>query len=385
MKLKFFILEYISPSEANYATEVIAIAQGLRQLGIPFYANVDYWFDPLEKEYLFKKAPEGYDADVHVYYDTFYFLRKMSRFAEVDYSKVNILVERNDELIPFWQTEPYKDFKKFDLLLIDHFNTNQHYPAGYSIKPWQIGFTNRVIRYNEKYKNNTVKDVILDTYRLHHNLRELAVGKLTKGLADVYPTRRVITDKLEDKEVNLDEVDTEYWKITGKRHNPVYFDQLNSALMTYVFGGFYHLNSPTFDLGDKIKRRLNRAMASIDEALGKDSGKYYFVYQWDSYRLWEALLSNTCPIFLDFDYWGFELPVKPVNGVHYIGVKGFDFEETIERIKGMKREEILQIGVAGKQWALDNYGPEAVALRMMDEISQLTRYKKQQVRIKIAK
>ena len=60
------------------------------------------------------------------------------------------------------------------------------------------------------------------------------------------------------------------------------------------------------------------------------------------------------------------------------------FEETIERLKGMKREEILKIGQAGKQWALDNYGPKAAAERLMNEIAILPAYKKQQVRIKIA-
>jgi hypothetical protein len=370
MKIKFFTGEYNGPDSSEYSTEIVIIAQGLRKLGIPFYANVYNWKDPIENEYLFKPAPDDYDADVHIYYGVSRFWKNPAALKEVDYSKINILVERNDELMPYWQTAEYTDFRKFDLILIAHYNTNQPYPK-YNIRPWQMGYTERIYNYVEKYLDEPQQNTILDTYRVHHNLRHMAVGKLSEGLKDMYPTKQIITEATNAKTVELEGVDKTYWEITGRRHNPAYFQYLNQSLMTYVFGGFYHPKPAGQEFHHKLIRQFYKAKSKLQESLGIDHASNYYIYQWDSYRLWETLLSKSCPLFLDFEDWGFTLPVMPVNGKHYIGVHNFEFDKAIKQIRAMSKEQIQEIAWEGRHWVIENYSPEATAKRLLTYIEQL--------------
>ncbi|MDX2003048.1 MAG: hypothetical protein SFW35_11485 [Chitinophagales bacterium] len=370
MRIKFFLEEYISPEESEYSTEAIVLAQGLRKLGIQFFSNVPNWRDPIEQAYLFQPAPEGFEADVNIYFSMSYFLGKPERLATIDTSKINIALERNDELVPYWQRPDYEGFSKFDLILISHYNDNQPYPP-YKVKPWQMGYTERIYNYIEKYIDEPVEDIVLDTYRLHHNLRQLAVAKLSTGLKEIYPTKQYITDPLTAKGIDLNEPDLTYWKLTGKRHNPDYFRELNRSLFTYCFGGFFHPLPATQSFLSKLLRQYYKVRIKLEERLGKDTSSNYYIYQWDSYRLWEALLAKTCPILLDLEDWGFQLPVNPVNGKHYIGVHKFNFDDTIALVKSMSKDQIIEIGWEGRKWVMENYSPPATAkrfLKLVDEV-----------------
>ena len=93
------------------------------------------------------------------------------------------------------------------------------------------------------------------------------------------------------------------------------------------------------------------------------TNRHRCIVQWDSFRLWESLYSDTVPILFDFDYWGFQLPVKPVEGVHYLGIKSFDCSglvDVISKLDDAGRERIAQ---AGREFVLTNYGPRALAQR----------------------
>ena len=51
----------------------------------------------------------------------------------------------------------------------------------------------------------------------------------------------------------------------------------------------------------------------------------------------------------------------PINWVHYIGIDLLNPQESIKRIKSMSIEDLEKIGMNGREWALTNYSPEAVA------------------------
>src|SRR6185369_7917403 len=63
---------FVSPERDNYQSDAVQLAEGLRELGVEFYGNVDYWQQSLDpKDFLFRKAeglsPEDCDIVVVPY------------------------------------------------------------------------------------------------------------------------------------------------------------------------------------------------------------------------------------------------------------------------------------------------------------------------------
>ncbi len=70
---------------------------------------------------------------------------------------------------------------------------------------------------------------------------------------------------------------------------------------------------------------------------------------------------------MDFEKYGFELPVQPKNWEHYIGIDLDNIPASIDRIA--ENPEIFEkIALQGRAWAIENYSPKAVALRFMEKI-----------------
>ena len=102
-----------------------------------------------------------------------------------------------------------------------------------------------------------------------------------------------------------------------------------------------------------IKRILNK--------LGRKTGT---IQQWDSWRLWESFAAGCATFHVDFEKYGFMLPVMPENWRHYIGVDLDDIEATTDRI--VANPGLLeQVAAAGREWALENYAPIPVAKRFL--------------------
>ena len=55
--------------------------------------------------------------------------------------------------------------------------------------------------------------------------------------------------------------------------------------------------------------------------------------QWDSFRFWECLAFACCPIHLDLDKYGVDLPIIPKNWEHYIGLDLDYLERDLERLR----------------------------------------------------
>ncbi len=67
---------------------------------------------------------------------------------------------------------------------------------------------------------------------------------------------------------------------------------------------------------------------------------------------------------LDFDKYGFELPVMPENWVHYVGLSLDNLKEDVERIFD-ERDRLPEIARKGRLWALQHYTPRPVATRFL--------------------
>lgn len=92
------------------------------------------------------------------------------------------------------------------------------------------------------------------------------------------------------------------------------------------------------------------------------------IAQWDSWRFWESLAAGCVAFHVDFDKYGFELPVMPRNWEHYIGIDLDNVQDSIDRIAA--EPWILEtIASQGRNWALTHYSPLAVALRFMEKVS----------------
>ena len=101
-------------------------------------------------------------------------------------------------------------------------------------------------------------------------------------------------------------------------------------------------------------------------------GNKKYVYQVDSFKLWEAFMSGCCVIAIDFQRFGIQLPVDLINGVHYIGITddGDEVEQLLQNIQ-MNKLPVEQIAKAGKQWVLQHYCPEAIAQYILSVVSDV--------------
>jgi hypothetical protein len=90
------------------------------------------------------------------------------------------------------------------------------------------------------------------------------------------------------------------------------------------------------------------------------------IVQWDSWRFWEALGAGCAAFNLDLERYGALLPVMPVNGRHYFGIDLDRPRHAIERIAD-DPGCLQRVAAAGREWALANYAPAAMARRFLAE------------------
>lgn len=163
---------------------------------------------------------------------------------------------------------------------------------------------------------------------------------------------------------------------SGGRHHKDYLDRLSASLICACFGGHYLPPSP-FDsspkmlkLGYYFCRSANAGrLIELVKRTGLQIKRTNRIYQWDSWRLWETFASGAVALHVDFDKYGISLPVMPTNWEHYIGVDFDHPERDVERFLSLSEEEIKRIGKRGQEWALANYGTDAVSQRLLDAVA----------------
>jgi hypothetical protein len=355
MHIRFILKPYESPTKSRFQFCSISIAEGLKQLGLPFSANVDYWYDNEEKAYLFRKS--DVDGDVHVY-DNSYFDEEPG--VNIDKTKVNVLIDHEDKL---YTASLAAKFKDFDIILRTHYTT--HIPYDSRVKPWAFGLSNRIISSVDNSLQQQVKEQIMISYRVHHDVRALVNNELLPLLTSKYPAVKFESKPIDPQQpVN----DHSYWLQTGKRHDEAFYVELNQSLLGFAFGGSFQIAPYPSDNKAKMLQYLHRGMLKLSPAL-RSKGKFQYLIQYDSWRLWETFISNACPVYLKLEDWGFVLPEMPVANKHYIALEGLDFEKTANTILSMKKEQIEAISLAGRKWAIEYYGPVAAAQRFLSLLS----------------
>lgn len=371
-KVKFFVTPVYPYGNDHYYHEIIAVAEGFKELGYTVVGNADYWFVPEENKFLIP-FEEGNDFDIAIYdyryVTSFAHLLFRKGYPNFDKTKKHILVDRNDWISPIWADNKHYDI--FDLVFAGNLYTTENYAK--NIRPWAIGLTNRIIRSIDRFYNDKQdKDFAIGyNFRIPHNMRGLIFEGIKENVKKV-PLKTCFTDATFTNEWT--ETDKFYLKASINRHYPPYFKIINTVSMFMAFGGYYEYKPITYQpysFLDKVKRKPYYYYAKLLKTIGKPETPALFAFQTDNFRFWEILYSASCPINVNFESWNLLLPAMPVDGKHYIGVKKFDFAEFASRIESMSKEQIEKIGAEGKNWVKENYSPKAQAQRILDNLERL--------------
>jgi len=135
---------------------------------------------------------------------------------------------------------------------------------------------------------------------------------------------------------------------------------LNSTVCLAYGGDFYSpiTQNPWFSKNDPRVAEAH-SFARLDAAA--------LVLRWDSFRLWESFAAGCLTVHLDFDKYGFALPVRPEPWTHYVPIDLDDIAGSVTAI--MDREsEWAAIADAGRSWALEHYAPKPTALRVLSDM-----------------
>jgi hypothetical protein len=352
-----------------------ALAQGLKSLGIRAHAGVDWWFEtPNDKETLFVHDPDFNPANADIIICTKASYRGFNeRFQPEIHGFPEWLMnrERKFRLVYIEDEDGYEalswypPFTEFDLVLRTKMNRRGFAPPNF--RPWQLGVSDHVIkRAGEKLQASSKKlQVLLNfnaTHPFEHPLRRLAKDRIIPRFEEFMTVDRTVAKW---QGAPTDSYDAFHLQQAGQFFNPFYHDFLAESAACFAFCGELIPGlpfNPAAMLRGGNKARLKRALWS---EVSKVTGAVPRAIQWDSYRFWECLAFACCPVHLDLEKYGVELPVMPENWTHYIGLDLDNLEADLDRIK-QSPDILLEIGRAGRAWLIENYSAQKVAKRFLE-------------------
>lgn len=367
---------YCRNEPGNLQEDVITLAEGLQELGIPFSGNCDYWLQSMEPgDYLIKHDPAVTPDDcdiVVVSYTWPYWIRPktfdlvLRPLPEGLFKKgrryVTVYMDSHDgHRTVSWEPE----FRQFDLILRSKLNKRAWHPE--NMKPWVLGFTKRILKavegqlpFDERRRVALVNFGASHPYP--HGTRDEAARRFLPGLAKVLPldsTKDDLSVPPPDPYARI------MWEQTGMRYSVSYYDRLKTSQCVACFCGEIIPPMPwrkpeQYLVGGnkaKLKRAFFDAVSHIDSRPPRS-------VQWDSFRAWEAWVAGCATFNIDLDLYGPELPVMPKNWEHYIGV---DLRRPMVAIERIKDDPALleRVAVHGREWALRHYAPAAMAERVL--------------------
>ncbi|MEP6782573.1 MAG: glycosyltransferase [Acidobacteriota bacterium] len=368
---------YCRDEEANLQEDVIALAEGLDALGIPHFANTNYWRKSTEPgDYLLRHdrrvTPDDCDVVVVSYTwptwmqpDTFKADRRPlpgGLFKAGRRYRTVYMDSHDGYRTVSWEPE----FRQFDIILRAKLNARAWHPANQ--RPWALGLNNRIL---DATAGGTVfgsraEAMLVNFGASHpyaHGTREVAAATFEPRISRLMPLDRNKDDLSKEP---ADPFDALLWRQTGHRFSRAYYERLKRSQSVACFcgdmipaapfqgaeqylagGGRARLRRIFFDAVDRFDRRPRRAI------------------QWDSFRFWESLAAGCATFNIDLEHYGVRLPVMPVNGEHYLGIRFDAVDDTIDRIAA--DDTLLErVAAAGREWALMHYSPSALAQRLLD-------------------
>jgi len=316
----FLLKPYGGPTKANYQHSCIVFAEGLRQLNIKYGSNIDYYPD-LSGTYLFKYESLSKDTQYLVTAHPEDFKELLPTLTEYKL----IIFDSKDEWVRPQST---------GLLHYAHryFMTTAKV-ASDRIKPLCFAASDRMVKTIQTTPQIKWQDrdsAIFWAHRVdNHYVRNIVKSVYTKQNISVHN----FLDNFQAPDVQ-DEEANHYWAITGRRHNPKYFAELQKYKYMDAHGGY----------------------------LNKDGS----IVQWDSWKMWEGLLSGMIVITADLDHYNIQLPCKLVPWVHYVPVKYTHIPDAYNYLARLPESKQAEIAANGQKIALEYFTSRPMAKYIMD-------------------
>ncbi len=135
---------------------------------------------------------------------------------------------------------------------------------------------------------------------------------------------------------------------------------LNSAICLAYGGDFYTpiTSNPWFVRNDPQTAEAH-TFARLDAKA--------MVLRWDSFRLWESFAAGCLTVHLDFEKYGFALPVKPEAWKHYAPIDLDDIVGSVTQLLD-RENDWPAIAEAGRAWAVEHYAPKPTAIRVLSDM-----------------
>jgi hypothetical protein len=368
---------YCRNEDGNLQEDVITLAEGLRELGVPFSGNCNYWLESTTPgDYLIRHDPtvSADDAGVVVVSYTWPFWIRMKTFDLVRRPlpeglfkkgrryKTVYMDSHDGHRTVSWEPE----FRQFDLILRSKLNNRAWHPE--NMKPWVLGFTNRVSQATVGAPPfGQRKRAILVNYGASHpyphGTRDFAAHSFDPKIQKILPIDRTKDDLTREPS---DAYEALMWRQTGFRFSRAYYDRLKNSQAVACFCGEMippmPFRNPECYLAGGNKAKLRRMLYDL---LGKLDPRPGRSVQWDSFRFWEALTAGCATFNVDLERYGASLPVLPKNWEHYVGIDFDRVDDVVERLS--EDSAVLgRIASAGRNWAFENYSPRRMAERFLE-------------------
>jgi hypothetical protein len=366
--------------EGNLQEDVISLAEGLRELGVTFYSNCDYWRQSQsEGDFLLKHNPgvSVDDCDVAVVSYTWPFQTRAkywhavrrplpgALFKKGRLYKTVYMDHHDGHRTVSWDPE----FRQFDFIFRCKLNRRAFHPQ--NLRPWTLGLNQRVLSATAnapqfEQRRRTILVNFGASHPYSHGARVIAkehFEPLIKRILSIDRTKDDLSREPEEPYAAL------MWRQTGQRFSQSYYERLKQSQAVACFCGELippmPFSNPECYLVGGNKARLRR---HLYEFLGLFDPRPRRSVQWDSFRFWEALAAGCTAFNIDLDLYGVELPVMPINGRHYIGVD-FNRPEKFLDLLTDGLEVLKSIATEGRRWALEHYAPRAMARRFLRIVS----------------
>ena len=347
----FFCAPYEAPEKAAYQHQAICIAEGLSRIGFNVFSNINYW-NP-EGDYLFSYNPDVLpaDCDAVVIGDSWFdagrpmpeiFTRSKRQFATV-------YLDSQDGSRLFSHGRLWRSF---DFILRSHFVDDAS--NGENFHPWAFGLSQRMIDATSEASPEQRHGVLVNYRhtRYPHSVRMAVSRTVVPKLGEHF----VIDDAASEASLTPSQAERSLWEQTGRRHSIEYFNRLLSARACLAFGGYFVYAFP---------RNTDSTLSRLGKAVLRRTGiATHRIVQWDSWRLWEAMVAGAAAFHVDFDMYACRLPVMPTNWKHYVGFDLCSPNVAIERLV-TNDLEFESLGASAREWALEHYSPVAAARRFL--------------------
>ncbi len=369
---------YCCDEATNLQDDIIQLAEGLDELGIPFFSSANYWLkSPKSEDYLFRATPNvsPEECDVVVLPTTWSSWVRLYQPTVRRPLPRGLFYKRRKYLTVFMDTsDSYRsvafepEFRQFDVVFRAKFNKRSFQPSNF--KPWNHGMSFRIIRATENPLpfSNRRHSIVFNFGASHpceHPLRKAAKAIFRPKIREVLE----IDDTLDDlrKAPPPTPYDRLMWEQTNCRHSISYYERLKNSQAVACFCGqlvpcfpadprWYTYDGPKARVFNPINRLISGLIGKPDRSL-----------QWDSWRFWESLAAGCATFHIDLEKFGVALPVMPRNWEHYIGIDLNDVKPVIERLRD-DPGILAKIANKGHEWVMNNYAPKPTALRFLREL-----------------